>query len=590
MTVPFDFSQLIDQSLRQAASQTEGFDDTFEPGIRPAEPRFGDFQANGVLPFAKQKKTNPRQLATALVESLAAVESFPPDAISVEIAGPGFLNFRLSPPLLLEWLKQFSTESDLQAGAGDMLKGKNAIVDYPSPNTAKQMHIGHLRPMVIGEAIKRMLKFAGANVIQDDHLGDWGTNFGTLIMAIKREGYDLDAAADNALAEIERLYKAGTAFEKEEPSIRDESRAELVKLQQGDAENTEIWNKIVAISNNEFSKIYEILGVKPDIALGESFYRDKVERIYAELQECELAEESDGALVVFHPEHPRFAKQPFIIRKSDGASNYASTDLATMIHRVEENTADMIAYFTDGRQQDHFQQLFLTAEKWFERKNYPLPQLEHVWWGTILGEDGKAIKTKSGAPIYLRALLDEAQERAYTIVNEKNPELAEDEKRSIATAVGIGAVRYADLSQNRTQDYTFSWDKLLAFEGNSAPYLLYAGARIYSILAKGGVSKADLTEVTELASSLETDTELGLARKLALFPMALEQALADLRPHFICTYLYELTGTYSTFNNADKVLVDDPEVKARRLLLSARTLLVLETGLHMLGLETVERM
>ncbi|WOO40115.1 arginine--tRNA ligase [Rubellicoccus peritrichatus] len=590
MTVPFDFSQLIDQSLRQAASQTEGFDDTFDPGIRPAEPRFGDFQANGVLPFAKQKKTNPRQLATALVESLASVESFPSDAISVEIAGPGFLNFRLSPALLLEWLKHFSTESDLQAGAGDLLKGKNAIVDYPSPNTAKQMHIGHLRPMVIGEAIKRMLKFAGANVIQDDHLGDWGTNFGTLIMAIKREGYDLDATADNALAEIERLYKSGTALEKEAPSIRDQSRAELVKLQQGDAENTEIWNKIVAISNNEFSRIYKILDVKPDITLGESFYRDKVDRIYAELQECELAEESDGALVVFHPDHPRFAKQPFIIRKSDGASNYASTDLATMIHRVEENTADMIAYFTDGRQQDHFQQLFLTAEKWFSRKGYPLPKLEHVWWGTILGEDGKAIKTKSGAPIYLRALLDEAQERAYAIVNEKNPELAEDEKRSIASAVGIGAVRYADLSQNRTQDYTFSWDKLLAFEGNSAPYLLYAAARIYSILAKGGVSKTDLTEVTKLASSLETDAELGLARKLALFPMALEQALADLRPHFICTYLYELTGTYSTFNNADKVLVDDPEVKARRLLLCARTLLVLETGLHMLGLETVERM
>lgn len=590
MTVPFDFSQLIDQSLRQAASQTEGFDDTFEPGIRPAEPRFGDFQANGVLPFAKQKKTNPRQLATALVESLAAVESFPSDAISVEIAGPGFLNFRLSPPLLLEWLKQFSTESDLQAGAGDMLKGKNAIVDYPSPNTAKQMHIGHLRPMVIGEAIKRMLKFAGANVIQDDHLGDWGTNFGTLIMAIKREGYDLDAAADNALAEIERLYKAGTAFEKEEPSIRDESRAELVKLQQGDAENTEIWNKIVAISNNEFSKIYEILGVKPDIALGESFYRDKVERIYAELQECELAEESDGALVVFHPEHPRFAKQPFIIRKSDGASNYASTDLATMIHRVEENTADMIAYFTDGRQQDHFQQLFLTAEKWFKCKGYPLPQLEHVWWGTILGEDGKAIKTKSGAPIYLRALLDEAQERAYTIVNEKNPELAEDEKRSIATAVGIGAVRYADLSQNRTQDYTFSWDKLLAFEGNSAPYLLFGVARVYQILNKAEIEKSDLAAAIIPAEKLETEGELALARKLTAFPMALEQALADLRPHFICTYLYELTVNFSTFYNANRVIVDDPEVKARRLLLCARTLLVLETGLHMLGLETVERM
>ena len=328
-----------------------------------------------------------------------------------------------------------------------------------------------------------------------------------------------------------------------------------------------------------------------DVTLGESFYKDKVDRIYQELTSTRLAEESDGALVVWHDGHPRFARtskpsQPFIVRKKDGSSNYATTDLATLLYRVEHFHADECIYVTDGRQQDHFQQLFLTAQKWFDATRRCLPALRHVWFGTILGEDGRAIKTKSGDPVRLKTLLQEAIERALAIVTQKNPTLPEEERRHIAQAVGIGALRYADLSQNRTLDYTFSWEKLLAFDGNTAPYLLYSVARIRSIFRKTAAEPANAAE----PAPLETGTEIALARKLTAFPLALNQACEELRPHFLCTYLYELAGAYSTFNNADKVLVDAPPVRQRRLRLCARTEAVLATGLRLLGIEPLDRM
>lgn len=589
MDIAFDTARELSRLVSEAASQCADFDKTFEPEVRAAEPRFGDYQANGVLPFAKRKKTNPRALATELVEKLGALPFFADGHATLEIAGPGFINIRLSAAYQFAWLKAFRNESSYAQGAHTLLAGKTVVVDYPSPNTAKQMHIGHLRPMVIGEAVARLIDFCGAKTIRDNHLGDWGTNFGTLIMQIKREGFDLDTAGDDALAQIERLYKAGTALEKEDPAVRDLSRAELKKLQEGDPENTALWEKIVATSNIAFERIYAMLGVKPDVTLGESFYRDKVDRIYDELSACGLAEESEGALVVFHPEHPRFAEQPFIIRKQDGASNYASTDLATLFYRREEFEADEVVYLTDGRQRDHFEQLFLTARKWFEKQGYALPKLDHVWWGTILGEDGKAIKTRSGEPIYLEALLNEAIERARAIVDAKSPELEEAEKAEIARVVGLGAVRYADLSQNRTQDYVFAWDKLLTFEGNSAPYLLMAVARVHSIFRKAGLSP-DETDFESAASVIETEEELALARKLMQFPEAISLAIADLRPHHLCTYLYELAGDFSTFFNANRVIVDEADVRARRLMLCARTLRTLQCGLHTLGIETLERM
>ena len=593
MEIWFNPARELELLLRVAAGNTPGFGSgLFDPEIRPSDPRFGDYQANGVLAHAKATRANPRALANALVEVLKKDGLANEALVSVEIAGPGFINFKLTPAFLDAWLTRYADTEALRSGAVALYAGRKVIVDYPSPNTAKQMHVGHLRPMVIGEAIARMLQFCGADLVRDNHIGDWGTNFGILILAIKREDamdtFDADPAT--ALETLEQLYKKGSALAKDDPATMEAARQELVSLQAGDPSNTALWQRIVAISNTAFQQTYEQLGIHSDITLGESFYRDKVERVYNELRTCKLAEESDGALVVWHDEHPRFARnserpQPFIVRKKDGGSNYASTDLATILYRTEHFHADECIYITDGRQQDHFQQLFLTAEKWFRATGRRLPSLRHVWFGTILGEDGRAIKTKSGDPVRLKTLLHEATTRATAIIDGKNPSLPENERQHIARTVGIAAIRYADLSQNRTLDYAFSWEKLLAFDGNTAPYLLYAVARIHSIFRKAAAGDA-----TTPPAPLETEAEIALARKLTSFPAALEQACAELRPHFLCTYLYELAGAYSTFNNADKVLVDEPAVRARRLRLCARTAAVLSTGMRLLGIEPLERM
>ena len=594
MEIWFNPARELDALLRATAAALPAFGNApFNPEIRSADPRFGDYQANGVLAAAKAAKANPRALATALVESLQTSGTLDPALVPLSIAGPGFINFKLSPAFLDAWLVRYSSADTFRKGAAQFYAGKKVVIDYPSPNTAKQMHVGHLRPMVIGESVARLLQFCGADLIRDNHIGDWGTNFGILILAIKRSGYSLDNAGENALEDLERLYKEGSSLTRDDPAALDAARAELVKLQSGDTENTALWQRIVAVSNAACGEMYALLGVKPDVTLGESFYRDKVGRVYEELTAAGLAEESDKALVVWHDEHPRFSRnsdpsQPFIIRKKDGGSNYGSTDLATILYRAEHFHATECIYVTDGRQQDHFQQLFLTAEKWFKFYNRPLPALRHVWFGTILGEDGRAIKTKSGDPVRLKALLQEAVERADAIIQEKNPTLPADERRNVAQTVGIGAVRYADLSQNRTLDYSFSWKKLLAFDGNTAPYLLYAVARIHSIFRKAGLA---MGAGTEGASALETPAELALARKLLDFPLALDEACAELRPHYLCTYLYDLAGAYSTFNNADKVLVDDaPAVRARRLRLCATTATLLSVGLRLLGIEPLERM
>ena len=590
MEIWFHPARELDQALRAAATTVPGFDTDFAPDVRSADPRHGDFQANGVLPFAKSRKQNPRALATALIEALRAGNALDPAFVQFDVAGPGFINFRFTPAFLLAWLKRYHDESAFRAGADNLYRGRTLVADYPSPNTAKQMHVGHLRPMVIGEAISRLLQFCGARVIRDNHIGDWGTNFGVLILSLKQSGETLAPDPEAALAQLDRLYKTGaTKAHDKNSAYADAARHELKKLQDGDPENTALWQQIIASSNRSAELVYQLLGLTIEHTLGESFYRDKVDRIYRELADTGLAETSEGALVVFHREHPRFKEQPFLIRKSDGASNYASTDLATVLHRVEHFHADEIVYFTDGRQRDHFEQLFLTIEKWFRAKGQPVPRLRHVWWGTILGEDGRAIKTKSGESLKLLDVLAEARARALAIVAEKNPDLPDAEKQEIARVVGLGSVKYADLRQDRTSDYVFAWDKLLALEGNTAPYLLYAVARIYSIFRKGNVPVDDPAREAA-AGALETPTEIALARKLFALPAVLEATVADLRPHFLGTYLHELAGEFSTFYSADRVIVDDPAVQARRLLLCARTLRVLETGLHLLGLETLERM
>ena len=599
MEVSFLIAQSIERSIDQVLANnshlTGVLGEDFDPIIRTADPKFGDFQINGLLPLAKKKGLNPRELAQTFLKALQASSSFKNEFLTFEIAGPGFINIGLNKSYLNQWILAYDSENAIRNSTKDWFKSQKAVIDFPSANTAKQAHIGHLRPMVIGEAISRMLEFCGTDLIRDNHIGDWGTNFGTLIMMLKREQLDFSEIKEpeKALIKIDQLYKEGSQLEAEDPELRNVSRNELLLLQQGDATNQKIWKSIVHISNLAFDRLFEQLGVHTDVTLGESFYKDKVDRVYKELTELGIAEESEGALVVWHDEVKKFSREnkrpfPFNIRKKDGASNYASTDLATILYRKEHFEAEVVIYLTDARQQDHFQQLFLTTQKWFSQKAYVAPELKHVWWGTILGSDNKPLKTKTGETIKLQALIDEAVDRAHKVVSEKNPNLSSDEKKNIARAVGIGALKYADLSSNRTQDYVFDWDRMLSFEGNTAPYLLYVIARINSLFKKANAD--DCSFDLEHSFSLETDHECALAKKLIQFPVALEQALSDLRPHFLCTYLFDLAGNFNSFYNQEKVIHEDPKVQSRRLILCQRTQTILKLGLSILGIETVERM
>ena len=587
MRASFNLATDLDAALKVAAAAASFEAEAFAPEVRTADARHGDFQANGVLGYAKAGKLNPRAVAEKLVNALPAEVRAGYD---VAIAGPGFINFTIRSPTLLAWMSTYASSSALAAGAvtASPIRGQTWVVDFSSPNTAKQMHVGHLRSAVIGEAISRLAEFGGAKVIRDNHIGDWGTQYGKLIWAYKRQ-LDPSAFARDPLEEFERLYKAGNHAAEADVAIMDEARAELVKLQAADAENLGIWKKINAINLAAFQQIYDQLGIRFDVTLGESFYNDKVDRIYRELTDCGLAVESQGALVVFHPDHPRFKEQPFIIRKSDGAANYASNDLATILYRVEHFQADAAIYVIDSRQGEYCQQLFLTAAKWFAKTERRLPRLEHTAFGTVLGEDAKPLKTRSGEHVRLKALLVEAADRAYALVGEKGADIPEAERRTIAQIVGVGSVQYADLSQNRSSDYVFAWDKLISLEGNTAAYLLYAVARIHSIFRKQNL-RPDAAAGEVAVSALETPAEIALARRLVKFADAIRLATETLRPHFLGLYLYELAGEFSSFYNADKVMVDDPAVRARRLLLCARTLLILETGLNLLGLRTLERM
>lgn len=586
MEISFHPAKYLEGLVKKAA-QNKSFEN-FDEKIKIADPRFGDFQANGALAYAKIAKANPRQIGQSLADEIKSLPEYDPELLEVSIAGAGFINFKFTPKFLGEYLAKFKSDSDLKKAASSFYGGKKIVVDYPSPNTAKQMHVGHLRPMVIGEAVSRLFRFCGADVVCDNHIGDWGTNFGILIYGIKSQNYKLDPENENSLEELEQMYKAGSAKAKQDPACADAARTELVKLQNGDPENTKLWQDICKVSKVAFDRMYKALSITTDISLGESFYRDKVARVYTELTELNLAVEDQGALCVFFKDDPQFKDQPFIIRKSDGASNYASTDLACVLYRTEKLNADEIVYVTDGRQQDHFKQLFMTTNKWFSAKGYRIPELKHVWFGTILGEDGKAIKTKSGEPVRLKALIAEAVSRAEKVVKEKNPDMTDSEIAHIANTVGIAALRYSDLSQNRTSDYLFSWNKLLSFDGNTAPYLLYALARIYSIFRKANISIN--SDFEKNAAALESEQEIALARKLLALPNVFEQALAELKPHYLCGYLYELAGAFSTFYNTNKVIVDDVPTMNKRLMLCARTLEFMKTLLGLLAIEPLEKM
>ena len=540
--------------------------------VRPcADPQHGDYQSNALMGLAKQRKMNPRQLAEKVVETLDVTDWCEP----VEIAGPGFLNFRLKPDAL-----QQSLQAALGSDCPFVFPAKSprtVVVDFSSPNVAKPMHVGHIRSTILGDTLARVLRMLGHRVVTDNHIGDWGTQFGMLLLGWKTE---LNEAAlkQDPIAELERLYKAINADE----SRRDEARAELVKLQSGDEENLAIWQRMIALSQEQFDQVYGRLGVTFDETLGESFYNPQLPGLVEELQGKGIAELSEGAMVVRFPGDKQLADKPAIVRKRDGAANYTSTDLATLRYRMETWSPTDIVYVTDGRQQLHFQQLFNIFGRWQESVS---AKLEHVWFGSILGPDGKPFKTRSGETVRLADLLDEAEERALAVVSEKNPDLPDAERREIARVVGLGALKYADLSNDRQSDYIFDWDKMLALQGNTAPYLQYAYTRVRSIFRK-----VDAPDFTKVELQLKAPEELALAKHLMNFGQTLEMVAQDYRPNFLCNYLFELAGHFSRFYEACPVLKAEAAERDSRLALCELSARVLSSGLDALGIEVTEVM
>jgi arginyl-tRNA synthetase len=522
--------------------------------------------------LAKQRQMNPRQLATDVVAQLDVAEWCEP----VEIAGPGFLNFRLRPEAVnvalqtaLASAKPFITPAATP---------RTVVVDFSSPNVAKPMHVGHIRSTILGDSLARVLRLLGHRVVTDNHIGDWGTQFGMLLLGWKTQ-LDEAALAADPIGELERIYKLINADE----ALRDDARAELVKLQNGDEKNLGIWRRMIELSQVQFDHVYSRLAIEFDETLGESFYNPILAGVVEDLISQNIAEESEGAMAVFFPDDAQLADKPAIVRKSDGAANYTTTDLATLQHRLAEWAPDEIVYVTDGRQQLHFQQLFKIFRRW---KSDATVRLEHVWFGSILGPDGKPFKTRSGEVVRLADLLDEAQERAYAVVSEKNAELDETQRREISRVVGLGALKYADLSNNRQTDYVFDWDKMLALQGNTAPYLQYAYTRARSIFRK--VDAPDFANITVAAAAPE---ELGLAKHLMNFGQTLEMVADDHRPNFLCNYLFELAGHFSCFYEACPVLKAKTDVEREsRLALCELTGRVLKTGLEVLGIEVTEVM
>jgi arginyl-tRNA synthetase len=567
--------------------------------VRPCDPKFGDYQTNALMSLAKGRKLNPRQLATDVLAKLDVANT----CEKVEIAGAGFLNFRLKPETLANALQAAARGEHLFYSPTS--QPRSIVVDFSSPNVAKPMHVGHIRSTILGDSLARLLRLLGHRVVTDNHIGDWGTQFGMLLVGWKTL-LDKTALERDAIAELERIYKAiNSQCDDTKPTYNaathDAARAELVKLQSGDAENLTIWREMIRLSQIQFDDIYGRLGVKFDQALGESFYNPRLQAVVDELMAKGIARESDGAKCVFSegklpPKEDPFKisrdgewqDNPQLIQKRDGGFNYATTDLATIAYRLETWQPTEIVYVTDGRQQLHFQQVFQTFRRWHPELTQTV-KLAHVWFGSILGDDGKPLKTRSGENVKLSELLNEAEERAFKVVSEKNPELSESQRREIARIVGLGAVKYADLSPNRQSDYIFSWDKMLAFSGNTAPYLQYAYARIQSIFRKAG----ETSNIQHPTSNIQlaAPPEFTLAKHLLNFGIVLEAAADEYRPNFICNYLFELAGHFTSFyENCPVLKADSAEIRASRLVLCDLTARVLKQGLELLGIEVVEQM
>jgi arginyl-tRNA synthetase len=535
-----------------------------------ADARHGDYQTNVAMVLGKKLKQNPRSLAAQIVSNLSVHDIGPPP----EIAGPGFINFRVSAEFLADHLYRLG--SDERLGLERVGKPKTIVIDFSSPNIAKPMHVGHIRSTFLGDALAKIARFLGHNVITDNHIGDWGTQFGKVIYGWKHLLVEERVGSD-PIAELVRIYREVDALTKKDPEILDACRRELVKLQEGDAENQGIWQRCVDLSLGEFSAVYDLLGIRFDHQLGESFYNPDLPRVVRELQERGVAEESDGAVVVWDRD---LNDDPFIIRKSDGGFGYATTDVATIEYRVNRLHADAIWYVVGAPQQLHFQQLFSLTR----RLGYAV-DLQHVAFGSILGEDRKLMRTRSGESVPLQLLLREAIDRAAAIVAERSPDLSGEDRRAIGRVVGIGAVKYADLSQHRMTDYIFSWDKMLSLQGNTAPYLQNAYVRCRSIFRK-----LPAAFVAPGALRFQEKAELDLAKKMILFPDVVPAVLDGFKPNILASYLYELAAVFHVFYETCPVLSAELSVRDTRLMMCDIFSRLLATGLGLLGIEVPEKM
>jgi arginyl-tRNA synthetase len=537
-----------------------------------SDPRFGDYQTNAALILGKQRGENPRVLAEKIVAHFATDDLCEPPAV----AGAGFINFTLRAAAVAE--KTMEVLRDDRLGVASAKSTQRIVIDFGSPNVAKPMHVGHIRSMVLGDALARIAQFLGHEVIRDNHIGDWGTQFGMVIYGWKNL-LDRQALQRNPLAEIVRIYKETNERAAKDPEVREACRQELIKLQAGDKENLDIWNECVAFSMQDFERVYKLLDIHYDIQCGESFYHDRLSGVVERLLKSGIAEISEGAVVVFFRENSELADKPLIIRKRDGGFNYATTDLATIDYRMNDLKADAVWYVVGAPQILHFKQIFEIAR----REGYTA-DLRHITFGSILGEDRKLMKTRSGENVPLRELLEEACKRARKIIEEKNPQLSDDEKSDIAQKIGIGAVKYADLSQYRMTDYVFSWDKMLSLQGNTAPYLQNAYVRIRSIFRKAGESAPRIDEL------VLADPEINLAKRLCQFAETVPQVLNDFRPNILANYLFEAANSFHAFYEACPVLKSEEPTRSSRLALCDLTAQVLKHGLGLLGIQVPEKM
>ena len=565
------FQSLLTKKLASALAAA-GFDNVGEL-TQATDPRFGDYQTNAALMLGKQRSENPRAVAEKILQHLNAADL----CESPTVAGAGFINFTLLPGAVAN--KTAELFADERLGVARSTSPRKIVIDFGSPNVAKPMHVGHIRSTALGDALARIATFLGHDVIRDNHIGDWGTQFGMVIWGWKNL-LDREALQRGPLAEIVRIYKETNARSTSDPAVRDACRQELVKLQSGDKENIDIWNECVALSMQDFQHVYQLLDIHYDIQCGESFYNDRLAGVVERLLKCGIAEISEGAVVVFFRDIPELADKPCIIRKSDGGFNYATSDIATVDYRITELMRDTVWYVVGAPQTLHFKQIFEIARREGHQADF-----RHIRFGNVLGEDRKLMKTRSGENVPLRQLLEEACARARKIIEEKNPNLADAEKIDIARTIGIGAVKYADLSQYRMTDYVFSWDKMLALQGNTAPYLQNAYVRVRSIFRKAGEAAAKIEKFV-----LHEAAEITLAKRLCQFAEIVPQVLNDFRPNILANYLFELANNFHAFYEGCPVLRSDEPVRSSRLALCDLTGRVLQRGLDLLGIKVPEKM